>query len=201
MEQAVPGQGSRDLDDGHRPDILDLSATMIRHAFGSPDIVLASPPCETFSTMSMGRNWTKAGEPKTDKAALAEKLILHMVELIEELEPAFFVIENPTGRLRSLDLLPYTDMRPVWYCRLGEPVAKPTTLWGGFPRSLRLPAVCHNQRESHANDCRCRDHIGARRGSQSGTQGIGRGKADAATRAKIPYGLGLTVCLAAEADL
>jgi len=173
----------------------DLTADILTLSPGDfpwrPDVLLASPPCETFSTMAMGRNWTHAGEPKTERAELALKLIQHTRWLIRKVHPTYFVIENPRARLRTLDLLPY-PRRTVWYCRLGEPVAKPTDLWGGFPPSLRLPDGCKNGNP---------DHIAAPRGSRTGTQGIGRGKADAATRAKIPYGLGLTVCLAAEADL
>lgn len=194
-----------DLDPSFEPDLaidaLDLTASMIIQTFGPPDIVLASPPCETFSVMTMGRNWTHEGEPKTDKAANALKLILHTVELIQELQPKFFVMENPRGRLRTLDLVPFEDRRTVWYCRVGAPIAKPTDLWGGFPASLRLPDMCHNRRASHAPDCRCTDHIASPRGSYTGTQGGDRSSKGAANRSKIPYGLGLTVCLAAEADL
>jgi C-5 cytosine-specific DNA methylase len=169
-------------------DMLELKASDLPW---QPDIILASPPCETFSTMVMGRNWTHEGSPKTPKARLARELIWATLDLIQEVKPRWFIIENPRARLRTLDLIPYQDRRTVWYCRLGEPVAKPTDLWGGFPKSLWLPEMCHNGNP---------DHIAAPRGSRTGTQGIGRGKADAATRAKIPYGLGLTVCLAAEAD-
>lgn len=167
-------------------DILELDASDLPFR---PDIILASPPCETFSTMVMGRNWTHAGEPKTPKAALARELVLRTRKLISNIQPRHFVIENPVCRLRTLGLMEGLERRTVWYCRLGEPVAKPTDLWGGFPSSLRLPATCHNGNP---------DHIPAPRGSRTGTQGIGRG--DPVARAKVPYGLGLTVCLAAEAD-
>ena len=39
---------------------------------------------------------------------------------------------------------------------------KPTDLWGGFPKSLRLHPRCHN-----GDSC----HVAAPRGSQTGTQG------------------------------
>lgn len=182
-----------DIEAGFEPDLVADILTVSASDFPwRPDVLLASPPCEAFSTMVMGRNWTHSGEPKTEKAELARTLIQQTVNLIEELQPTYFVIENPRARLRTLGFVPYVDRRTVWYCRLGEPVAKPTDLWGGFPPSLRLPDMCHNGNP---------DHIAAPRGSRTGTQGIGRGKADAATRAKIPYALGLTVCLAAEADL
>jgi hypothetical protein len=182
-----------DIDHDFEPDLVADALTLNPFDFPwRPDILLASPPCETFSTMVMGRNWTHEGEPKTKKAEIARGLIEATRYLIATLQPTYFVVENPRARLRTLGYLDRYERRTVWYCRLGEPVAKPTDLWGGFPPSLVLPAMCHNGNP---------DHIAAPRGSRTGTQGIGRGKADAATRSKIPYGLGLTVCLAAEADL
>jgi hypothetical protein len=182
-----------DIDPSFEPDLAANIFDITSHDLPwKPDIILASPPCEAFSTMVMGRNWTHEGEPKTEKAELARNIVLKTYRLIRRIDPLFFVIENPRARLRTLGYLDRLERRTVWYCRLGEPVAKPTDLWGGFPISLRLPEMCKNGNP---------DHIAAPRGSRTGTQGIGRGKADAATRSKIPYGLGLTVCLAAEADL
>lgn len=181
-----------DIDPDFEPDLAkDFLAFTHRDLPWVPDIVLASPPCETFSTMTMGKNWTHEGEPKTEKAIVAGKLIVHLKNFLYELHPAFYVIENPRARLRTLHNLmpPYeSERRTVWYCRMGERVAKPTDLWGGFPKSLRLPDGCHNGNP---------DHIAAPRGSRTGTQG----PSSAAERAKIPYGLGLTICLAAERDL
>ena len=48
-----------------------------------PDIILASPPCETFSMMTVGRNWTMDHKPKTIKAALAEKILEKTISLID----------------------------------------------------------------------------------------------------------------------
>ena len=181
-----------DIDPSFEPDLakdfLELTPADLPW---QPDIILASPPCETFSTMAMGRNWHHDGRPKTEKAETAEWLITALVQFIDDLSPDWFVVENPRARLRTLGLLPYEDRRTVWYCRLGEEVAKPTDLWGGFPQSLVLPSQCHNGNP---------DHIAAPRGSTTGTQGVGRGSSTAAVRAKVPYALGLTVCLAAEAD-
>lgn len=175
-----------------------------------PDVLLASPPCTSFSMMTVGRNWTHDGHPKTPKAELGRDLVLATVRLIEELQPAYFVIENPRARLRTLGFLGDYERRTIWQCRYGRPYAKPTDLWGGFPPSLVLTPACRNGGE---------DHVSAPRGSrtvQGGTHGwytlpeafgakfwSGSPERKAASRAvaAIPYELSLQVCLAAEEDL
>lgn len=179
-----------------------------------PDIILASPPCETFSVMTIGRNWTTDHKPKTEKAKLALDLALHTVDLIKDIDPQFWVIENPRAKLRRFyEQIPgLEDRRTVAYCQLGEKFQKPTDLWGGFPPSLELPPMC-----KRGSPC----HTPAKRGSKTGIQGDTRTKFRggmiedmihlysqdprrkelSALRAKIPYKLSELVCLAAEQDL
>ncbi len=60
-----------------------------------PDVVLASPPCTAFTTMTMGRSWTHAGEPRTATAREAQSLVLATVRIIAALGPRWWLIENP----------------------------------------------------------------------------------------------------------
>lgn len=154
-----------------------------------PDLVLASPPCTAFSVMSMGHHWAPGRVPRTPEAAEAIDLAYATRRLIEALDPAAYVIENPRAMLRTLWPLAGLDRVTVTYCRLGDPrrVQKPTDLWGGFPTTLVLPAPC-----SPGASC----HVPAPRGSSTGTQGRG----DAATRAVIPRVLAELVLDAAEFD-
>lgn len=152
-----------------------------------PDIILASPPCEGFSVMQIGRNWTPEGEPKTDKARLSVKLVEATRQTIRLLNPRFFVIENPRAKLRKLPVMADLERRTVTYCQYGEHRAKPTDLWGGFPPSLVLKQPCKN-----GDPC----HVAAPRGSRTGTQGM-----DRALSAKIPALLAQAICEAAERDL
>lgn len=154
---------------------------------GDFDVVLASPPCEGFSVMQIGRNWTHDHKPKTEKAMMAECLVEKTLEIIKELNPAYFVIENPRAKLRKLPLVQRLERRTVTYCGYGERRMKPTDLWGGFPPSLVLKPACNN-----GAPC----HDAAPRGSRTGTQGM-----DSALSAKIPRELALAVCLACEQDL
>lgn len=166
----------------------DLGERLVRFLGGKPDLVLASPPCEAFSVLRIGPNWTKPDDvpphqPKTDEARFALRLVERTRELIAELDPTFFVIENPRAKLRKLPVVADLERRTVTYCRLGEPFMKPTDLWGGFPPSLVLPEPCDTRGgrietdeeglswviDADGNPC----HISAPRGSRTGIQGEG----------------------------
>lgn len=208
-----------------RADIFDVTPATLE-AFGRFDVVLASPPCERFSVLQIGRNWTPPpdNQPKTPQAARALELVRHTRALIEALDPAFFVVENPVGKLRRLDALAGLERRSVTYCQYGAPWRKPTDLWGGFPPSLELRASCRN-----GDPC----HIAAPRGSRTAVQGgrdlfggfrergdylrnltsnrrlhrelakgAGMRSSDvSAFRALVPEQLSLAVCIAAEHDI
>lgn len=155
-------------------DIGDVGAVLAALPW-KPDVILASPPCTAFSTMTMGRNWTHAGEPRTESARQGQRLVLATIRIIAATSPQAWVIENPRARLRTLGLLDGLERRTVTYCQLGEDRMKPTDLWiGGDFAGISLPAICKN-----GAPC----HIAAPRGSRTGTQG-GVSSAEAG---KIPF--------------
>lgn len=174
-----------------------------------PDVILASPPCERFSTLAfqrghfemIGRKPNATYRARTPEGELALALVQRARWVVNVARPRFYVIENPRALLRQL--LPASlERRTVWYCHVGHeldgrPVAKPTDLWGDFPPSLVLPPPCHNRRPEHPADCCCTDHVAAPRGSRTGTQG----PESAAERAKVPRGLAELVRDACERDL
>lgn len=152
-----------------------------------PDIILASPPCEKFSVLALGHHWLPGYKPRHAGTVQAMNLVRATVRLIDTLHPSFWIVENPVGMLRKLDLIPY-ELWTVTYCQYGAKVRKATDLWGGFPPSLHLLPMCSN-----GDPC----HVAAPRGSRTGTQS----DLSPAERAKVPYKLGLAVCEAAELDL
>lgn len=154
----------------------------------NPDIILVSPPCEKFSVMRIGTNWNKDNTPKTEGAREAESLVRATLVLIEELNPQYWIMENPVGKLRKLPVMEGLERRTVTYCQYGRPNMKPTDLWGNFPPSLHLRPRCQN-----GDTC----HVRAVRGSKTSIQGW----EDPAAKAVIPYPLALDVCMAAEVDL
>jgi len=121
-----------------------------------PDVILASPPCEAFSVMTIGRNWTREHEPKTDKARLALELVGHTTYAIHWLKPKFFIIENPRAKLRRLAPVQRLDRVTVTYCQYGEPFMKPTDLWGGFPPSWWPRPMCKPRADCHVGAARSR---------------------------------------------
>lgn len=110
-------------------DVADLSE--LERDAGRFDVVLASPPCEKFSVMTISRNWRTlaSGEivAQTDAARLALRIATHTFDLIERYAPRYYVVENPRGMLRRL--APARPTATTWYCQWGMPYAKPTDLW------------------------------------------------------------------------
>lgn len=157
-----------------------------------PDIILASPPCEGFTRLRYAFNWkmSEVGEsiPTSVKSRLGIKILQKTLALIHELQPRYFIIENPVGKMRYMPELVDLERKTVTYCQYGSDAQKPTDLWGVFPPSLILRPPC-----KAGSDC----HTSAA-GSAKGA--IVKAN-DAAARALVPYALSEAVCLAAEADL
>jgi hypothetical protein len=186
-----------DIDPRFKPDIVaDILEWTPQ---GSYDVVLASPPCEMFSTGGWHQHsWRMHGdkafgsnvyEPLDERALYARALVLRTVDLIVNvIRPEFAIIENPRGLLRQLGIIPF-PRQTAWYCHYGEPRAKPTDLWLYGWNGVTLRPPCHNQRANHPADCCCRDHPSSPRGSITGTQGM-----ESALAAKIPYELAQDFC-------
>jgi len=158
-----------------------------------PHIVLASPPCDCFSVASIGAHWDggwRAYIPKTDKARNALEILKTTVDFItKDLQPDYWLMENPTGVMRKMEAVAHLEVRKVTMCQFGMPYMKPTDLFSdSFPPNLVLPPACKN-----GDPC----HEWARRGARTGVQGI-QGPNAAAERALIPPAMSLRVILALE---
>lgn len=190
-------------------DILTVNNLVKLERRGRFDVIFASPPCETFSTGSIGTHWgggARAYEPKTDAAALALRIVAHTFDLILDyltVHPStLYVIENPRGVMRKV--APVEPSATVWYCQFGETRAKPTDLWtnmelypfgvatrcddlgGGWP-------YCYNGCDDH--DAQSRYYWKRQLlGQNGGTQGL----ANAAERAIIPHALATAFVAYAE---
>jgi len=92
------------------------------------------------------------------------KIVKKTLEIIEKLKPDFFVIENPRGKLRKLNILDPKTMKTVWYCQYGDIRAKPTDIWTNIYKWTPRPPCFNGNPDCH--------HQSAPRGSQTGTQGL-----------------------------
>lgn len=148
-------------------DIMDLTAEMVLEEFGHPDVVWSGNDCTTFSVAAISYHRTKNSltgnlDPKTDKARKADEVNKHTLELIRELSPKFFFIENPMGGLRSMDYMQGIPRYLITYCQYGFPYRKATDIFTNHPNPNFKPP-CRN-----GDPC----HERAPRGTQKGLQAI-----------------------------
>jgi hypothetical protein len=130
---------------------------------GKPNVIWASPPCTFFSVASIGHHWNKDHTPKTEQAKLGVKIVQKTIDIIKEINPMFYFIENPRGKLRKLDVVKELPIKTVTYCSYGDDRMKPTDIWTNLDWTPR--ELCKNGNR----DCH---HQPAPRGSQTGTQGL-----------------------------
>lgn len=160
--------------DAHERDIMALSSEYLLTKYGQPDFIWASPPCTAFSIAAVGHHWNKDRTPKTEAASFNQLLVAKTLQLINELKPKAWLMENPRGMLRKLPVVEGLNRRTITYCQYGDTRMKPTDLWGEIDWSPR--AMCKN-----GDPC----HEAAPRGSRTGTQGL-KGAKD---RSRVPYEL------------
>lgn len=157
-------------------DINNITAETILEKFGQPDIVWASFDCTTYSiaAISHHRRREPSGNlaPVSDYAVFCDKTNQHVLDLIAELKPKYWFIENPRGGLRKMDFMQGLPRYTVTYCQyeLDKPVSerrmKPTDIWTNHPDPQFKP-MCRNGAPCHAP---------APRGSRTGTQGLKNSK-------------------------
>ena len=157
-------------------DILTVTAEQILKEFGRPDVIWASPDCTTYSVSAISTHRRKEPNgnlrPMTEYAEFCDKVNRHVVELIKELKPKYYFIENPVGGLRKMDFMQDLPLYTVTYCQYGERRQKPTDIWTNHPNPQFKP-MC-----KRGAPC----HDAAPRGSKSGTQAL----KNAVEKAKIP---------------
>lgn len=128
------------------------------------DILWASPPCEGFSVSVIGRNWNHDHTPKTDSARLGLELLNATWRVIDEIQPTWYFIENPRGKMRRMPIMERAPFRhTISYCQYGDFRMKPTDIWTNAPWFKPRP-MC-----KRGATC----HVAAPRGSRTGTQGMG----------------------------
>lgn len=161
-------------------DIGTLTAKdVIKLCGGVPDVIWASPDCTTYSiaAISHHRKQGEGGnlEPVSEYAKFCDKVNKNVLDLIAELKPRFYFIENPRGGMRKMDFMKGLYRYGVTYCQYGDKRMKPTDIWTNHPNPQFKP-MCKN-----GDSC----HEAAPRGAKTGTQGLKGSK----ERAVIPQQL------------
>lgn len=120
------------VDIKHGIDIMQFDYKAIGPVHG----VLAAVPCTDF-TIAGNRWWkVKDADGRTDKSLA---LLDRTMEIIDWLEPRWWALENPVGRINQLR--PEMAQHGPWYfqpCDYGDPYTKKTGLWGSFTPPLPI---------------------------------------------------------------
>ena len=140
---------------------------IIKLCGGVPDVIWASPDCTTYSIAAISHHRKKNEEtnnldPVSEYAKFCDKTNKHVLDLIQELKPKYYFIENPRGGMRKMDFMKGLYRYTVTYCQYGDTRMKPTDIWTNHPNPQFKP-MCKN-----GDDC----HEKAPRGSKTGTQGL-----------------------------
>lgn len=162
-----------------RADVMDLRPADLPDA----DVVLASPPCRTFSMANQPSPHWDGETPVSDDVREAVCLTFHAVGLIHALAPDYWFLENP--RHGKMDAVLGAPTGYVTYCQYGLEWQKPTDLWGRHPpmeyRTCSPGADCHQRGEGGWDTGEKRKHV-----------------RDPAERAKVPHDLSLAVLNAVD---
>ena len=130
-------------------DINNVSAEDIIKLCGNvPDIIWASPDCTTYSIAGISHHRKKNNETGnldavSDYAKFCDKTNKHVLDLIKELKPKLYFIENPRGGLRKMDFMKDLSRYTVTYCQYGDKRMKPTDIWTNHPNP-KFKQMCHN---------------------------------------------------------
>lgn len=149
-------------------DISTIKARdIIKLCGGVPDVVWASPDCTTYSIAAISHHRrlneeTGNLDPVSEYAKFCDRTNRHVLDLINELKPKYYFIENPRGGMRKMDFMRGLYRYTVTYCQYGDTRMKPTDIWTNHPDPQFKP-MCKN-----GDTC----HVSAPRGAKTGTQGL-----------------------------
>jgi len=150
------------------------------------DVVWLSPDCTSYSLAAIGKHRKKNPttgnlDPQTEYAKFCDNVNAHCIDLLKEINPSLYFIENPRGGFRKMTFMQGLPRYTVTYCKyttdlpLEQRRMKPTDIWTNHPDPKFIPPC------TYGDPC----HVAAPRGSKTGTQGL----KDWKERSKIPEAL------------
>lgn len=156
-------------------DILNFKIDMLPGFFRAPDVIHFGVPCQKFSIAGRSNNFINF-MPVDLESCKALGLVYKCLDLVKELNPGSWFLENPIGYLRKFPFMEKYPRKEVWYCQYGDDKAKPTDFWTN--RVDWIPKKCYNENPNCS-------HERSPRGSKCGTQGL----SNSYTRGIYPKGL------------
>lgn len=118
-------------------DISQLTANEVVEKFGHPDVIWASPDCTSYSIAAISHHRRREANgnlaPVSDYAKFCDAVNKHVLDLIRELAPKYWFVENPRGGLRKMDFMAGLPRYTVTYCQYGDSRMKPTDIWTNHP--------------------------------------------------------------------
>ena len=129
------------LVDPKREDGMDVQtfATQASRYRGQVQGILMAPPCTHFA--GSGAQYWRAKDAD-GRTAEGVEIIQACLDIKDTLQPQWWVLENPVGRLGKL--FPDQLGKPKMYlnpCDYGDPYTKKTALWGTFNPNLKQTPV------------------------------------------------------------
>lgn len=149
-------------------DINNLTVDkVLKMCKGYPDVIWASPDCTTYSIAGISHHRIKNSfngnlDPVSEYAKFCDKTNKHLINLINDIKPKYYFIENPRGGLRKMSFMQDIPRYTVTYCQYGDIRMKPTDIWTNYPNPNFKPPC--------KNGMSC--HMTSPRGSRNGTQGL-----------------------------
>ena len=128
-------------------DVGTLTADqIIKLCGGRPDVIWASPDCTTYSIAGISHHRRRdliSGNlnPISEYAKFCDKVNQHVLDLIHELQPRFFFIENPRGGFRKMKFIKDIPCYTITYCHQSAPRGSATGTQGikGSKDRSRIP--------------------------------------------------------------
>jgi len=130
-------------------DILEWDYKKFHNETGFvPDLLWASPPCNTFSPLAypLKERNTKTAKPKSARAKQGTEILYRTLEIIkyfQKINPKLvYVVENPRGMMRldeKIQQLPFRNT--TLYCLYEDVRRKPTDFFNNVDLDLHPPDV------------------------------------------------------------
>ena len=147
-------------------DISKLQIEDLPEEFRHPDVVFSGTDCRSYSVAAISKHRKKnleTGElePISESAKFADAMNWHVNDLVEQLNPKVFIIENPMGAMRKMGFVKDLKLNSTTYCSWGFSYRKQTDFFSNIDLHLKPP--CKN-----GDPC----HEKAPRGARTGLQAI-----------------------------